>query len=132
MSVGAFVDADRPIAAVRRGPWMPIQAGGVSGHAITAWPSPRIDLRNAGATWVDETVLTDGRLATSRKPDDLPAFRDGIVASFDDVASASCASSGKGGPCHRAASRSDQASSNRRADGSSVGSSSIRKRGIRA
>ena len=80
--VKGFVDADKPIAAICHGPWMLINAGGVSGRTLTSWPSLQADLRNAGATWVDETVVTDGKLVTSRKPDDLPAFCSAIVDLF--------------------------------------------------
>ena len=84
--VRAFVEAGKPIAAICHGPWMLIEAGGVSGRTLTSWPSLRTDLRNAGATWVDETVVTDGRLVTSRKPDDLPAFCDAMLALFGRAA----------------------------------------------
>lgn len=72
--VRAFVEADKPIAAVCHGPWTLIDAGGVAGKRMTSWPSLRMDLTNAGADWVDEEVVVDGQLVTSRKPDDLPAF----------------------------------------------------------
>ena len=81
-----FVEADKPIAAICHGPWMLINADGVAGRTLTSWPSLQTDLRNAGAHWVDQTVVTDGRLVTSRKPDDLPAFCDAIVALFNDAA----------------------------------------------
>ena len=84
--VRGFVEADKPIAAICHGPWMLINAGGVAGRTLTSWPSLQTDLRNAGAHWVDQTVVTDGRLVTSRKPDDLPAFCDAIVALFSDAA----------------------------------------------
>ena len=80
--VKGFIDADKPIAAICHGPWMLINAGGVSGRKLTSWPSLQTDLRNAGATWVDETVVVDGKLVTSRKPDDLPAFCSAIVELF--------------------------------------------------
>ena len=72
--VRGFFDAGKPIAAICHGPWLLIEADVVRGRTVTAWPSLRTDLRNAGATWVDEEVHVDGGLITSRRPDDLPAF----------------------------------------------------------
>lgn len=72
--VRAFVRSDKPIAAICHGPWTLINADGVKGKTMTSWPSVQTDLRNAGATWVDREVVVDGKLVTSRKPDDLPAF----------------------------------------------------------
>ncbi len=72
--VREFVRAGKPISAVCHGPWTLIDAGGVSGKRMTSWPSLKTDLANAGAKWVDEEVVVDGVLVTSRKPDDLPAF----------------------------------------------------------
>ncbi|MDM4768983.1 type 1 glutamine amidotransferase domain-containing protein [Solimonas sp. SE-A11] len=69
-----FNDAKKPIAAICHGPWTLIEAGAVKGRQITSWPSLRTDLTNAGAQWVDQEVVTDRGLVTSRKPDDLPAF----------------------------------------------------------
>ncbi|WP_428391670.1 type 1 glutamine amidotransferase domain-containing protein [Lichenicoccus sp.] len=80
--VKGFVDADKPIAAICHGPWTLINAGGVSGHTMTSWPSLQTDLRNAGAEWVDETCVRDGNLVTSRNPKDLPAFCKAIVKLF--------------------------------------------------
>jgi protease I len=77
--VRAFVQSGKPIAAVCHGPWTLIDAGGVRGRKMTSWPSLKTDLTNAGATWVDEPVVVDGPLVTSRKPDDLPAFVAKIV-----------------------------------------------------
>jgi protease I len=74
-----FVDRSKPIAAICHGPWTLIEAGGVRGHKMTSWPSLQTDLRNAGATWVDETVVVDGKLITSRKPDDLPKFSQALI-----------------------------------------------------
>jgi len=69
------VAADRkPIAAICHGPWLLISAGVVDGRRVTSWPSLADDLRNAGASWVDEEVAVDDLLITSRKPDDVPAF----------------------------------------------------------
>ncbi|MBB2205524.1 type 1 glutamine amidotransferase domain-containing protein [Gluconacetobacter takamatsuzukensis] len=77
-----FVEAGKPIAAICHGAWTLIEAGGVAGHRMTSWPSLRTDLTNAGAHWVDEEVVTDGPLVTSRRPDDLPAFCTAIVHLF--------------------------------------------------
>ena len=79
-----FVDADKPIAAICHGPWTLINAGGVKGKHMTSWPSLRIDLENAGALWQDAEVLRDGRLVTSRKPGDLPAFNREMIKLFAD------------------------------------------------
>lgn len=80
--VQAFVAAGKPIGAICHGPWTLIDAGGVRGRRLTSWPSLRTDLKNAGATWVDEAVVTDNGLVTSRKPDDLPGFCAKIVEEF--------------------------------------------------
>ena len=69
-----FVEENKPIAAICHGPWTLIDAGGVKGKKMTSWPSLKTDLSNAGAKWVDEQVVADGELVTSRKPDDIPAF----------------------------------------------------------
>ena len=81
-----FVTSDKPIAAICHGPWTLIEADGVRGHTMTSWPSLQTDLRNAGAKWEDRTVIRDGRLVTSRKPDDLPAFCQEMVQLFGEVA----------------------------------------------
>jgi protease I len=83
--VKAFVEADKPIAAICHGPWTLIEAGAVRGHRMTSWPSLKTDLRNAGAEWVDEEVVVDGRIVTSRKPDDLPAFNREIIELFSQA-----------------------------------------------
>jgi protease I len=72
--VKAFFTDERPVAVICHGPWTLVEAGVVKGRTITSWPSLQTDVRNAGGTWVDEEVHTDGMLVTSRKPDDLPAF----------------------------------------------------------
>ncbi|UDY24518.1 type 1 glutamine amidotransferase domain-containing protein [Nocardioides sp. Kera G14] len=66
--------AGKPIAVICHGPWLLVNAGLAKGRRLTSWPSLEQDLRNAGAEWVDEEVVVDGNLITSRKPDDLPAF----------------------------------------------------------
>ena len=80
--VKAISDAGRPVAAICHGPWTLIEAGVLDGKRMTSWPSLQTDLRNAGATWVDEEVVVDGTLITSRKPDDLDAFCGELVAAL--------------------------------------------------
>jgi protease I len=80
--VKAFFDADKPVAAICHGPWTLIDAGGVKGKKMTSWPSLKTDLSNAGAKWVDEQVVADGELVTSRKPDDIPAFNKKMIEMF--------------------------------------------------
>jgi len=77
-----FVGSDRPVAAICHAPWTLAEADVVRGRRMTSWPSLQTDLRNAGADWVDEEVVVDGRLVTSRKPDDLPAFIEAMVEVF--------------------------------------------------
>jgi protease I len=77
--VRAFVKSGKPIAAICHGPWTLINAGGVRGRKMTSWPSLQVDLENAGAHWVDEEVVVDQGLVTSRKPDDLPAFNRKLI-----------------------------------------------------
>lgn len=77
-----FFDSGKPVAAICHGPQMLIEADVVKGRKLTSWPSLKTDLRNAGANWVDEEVVVDGNLTTSRKPDDLPAFDRAIVEQF--------------------------------------------------
>jgi deglycase len=80
--VGHFVRSKRPIGAICHGPWTLIEAGGVKGHKLTSWPSLKTDLTNAGATWIDQDVVVDEFLVTSRNPKDLPAFDREIVKLF--------------------------------------------------
>jgi protease I len=80
--VKAFFDAGKPVAAICHAPWVLAEAGVVRGRRMTSWPSLQTDLRNAGAEWVDEEVVIDGTLVTSRKPDDLDAFDAAIVEHF--------------------------------------------------
>ena len=72
--VRAFFEQGKPVAAICHAPWTLIEAGVVKGRKLTSWPSLQTDLRNAGASWVDEEVVVDQGLVTSRKPDDLEAF----------------------------------------------------------
>ena len=80
--VKAFFDAGKPVAAICHAPWVLAEADVVRGRRMTSWPSLQTDLRNAGANWVDEEVVVDGNLITSRKPDDLDAFGAAIVERF--------------------------------------------------
>jgi protease I len=80
--VRAFFDEAKPVAVICHGPWTLIDAGVVKGRTLTSWPSVQTDLRNAGATWVDEEVHVDQGLVSSRKPDDLPAFCAKLVEEF--------------------------------------------------
>ncbi|HEX8794192.1 MAG TPA: type 1 glutamine amidotransferase domain-containing protein [Polyangiaceae bacterium] len=80
--IKAFADADKPIASICHGPWTLINAGIARGRTLTSWPSLEVDLRNAGADWVDQQVVRDGRLITSRKPDDIPAFNSWMLDLF--------------------------------------------------
>jgi protease I len=77
-----FVASGKPVAAICHAPWILAEAGCIDGRRMTSWPSLRTDLVNAGADWVDQEVVTDGNLVTSRKPDDLPAFRIAMVEAF--------------------------------------------------
>jgi protease I len=80
--VKEFVTANKPIAAICHGPWTLIEAGAVKGRRVTSWPSLKTDLTNAGASWVDEQVVVDRGLVTSRKPDDIPAFNRKMIEEF--------------------------------------------------
>jgi protease I len=77
--IKAFGAADKPIAAICHGPWTLIDAGLAQARHMTSWPSLQADLRNAGAEWTDDEVVIDGRLITSRKPDDIPAFNNALM-----------------------------------------------------
>ena len=80
----SFFEAGKPVAAICHAPWMLIEAGVVEGRKVTSWPSVRTDLENAGAEWVDQEVVTDSGLVTSRKPDDLPAFIEKAIEEFGE------------------------------------------------
>ncbi|GAA4306346.1 type 1 glutamine amidotransferase domain-containing protein [Nibribacter koreensis] len=80
--VRAFNESSKPIAAICHGPWTLIEADAVKGRQMTSWPSLRTDLTNAGANWVNEEVVTDKGLVTSRKPEDIPAFNKKMIEEF--------------------------------------------------
>ena len=77
-----FFEQNKPVGVICHGPWMLVEAGVVRGRKVTSWPSLQTDIRNAGGEWVDEQVVVDNGLVTSRKPDDLPAFNAKIVEEF--------------------------------------------------
>jgi protease I len=77
-----FVDAGKPVAVICHGPWMLVEAGAARGRTLTSWPSLRTDIGNAGGTWVDEQVVVDDGIVTSRKPDDIPAFNEKMIEEF--------------------------------------------------
>jgi protease I len=79
-----FVQAGKPIAVICHGPWTLIEAGAVKGRTMTSWPSLKSDLSNAGARWVDEEVVVDRGIVSSRKPDDLPAFSRKMLEVFGE------------------------------------------------
>jgi protease I len=78
--VNAANSAKKPIAVICHGTWLPVSAGIIKGRTVTSWPSLQDDIRNAGGTWVDQEVVEDGNLISSRKPDDLPAFNKTLIA----------------------------------------------------
>ena len=78
--VRGFDEAGKPMAVICHGPWMLVEAGVVRGRRVTSWPTLETDIRNAGGDWVDEEVVVDGDLVTSRKPDDIPAFNERCAA----------------------------------------------------
>ena len=77
-----FFEQGKPVGVICHGPWMLVEAGVVRGRKVTSWPTLQTDIRNAGGEWVDEEVVVDQGLVTSRKPDDLPAFTKKIVEEF--------------------------------------------------
>lgn len=78
----AFMDAGKPVAVICHGPWTLVEADVVRGRTITSWPSVKTDIKNAGGNWVDQEVVVDDNLTSSRKPDDLPAFCSTFVEEF--------------------------------------------------
>jgi protease I len=77
--IRAFAKAGKPVAAICHGPWLLVEAGLVDGRTVTSWPSIRTDLRNAGGNVVDQPVVVDGNIVTSRKPDDVQPFTEALV-----------------------------------------------------
>ncbi|MEO8440077.1 MAG: type 1 glutamine amidotransferase domain-containing protein [Spartobacteria bacterium] len=77
-----FFQTGKPVAAICHGPWVLVDAGVARDRTVTSWPAIQTDLKNAGATWVDEEVVVDNGLVTSRKPDDIPAFNKKMIEEF--------------------------------------------------
>jgi protease I len=90
-----FVENEKPIAAICHGPWTLIEARAVSGRTLTSWPSLRTDIENAGGNWVDQEVVVDRGIVTSRKPDDLPRFNAAMIDEFRKNGSGSSETSRK-------------------------------------
>ncbi len=82
--VEEFMDDEKIVAAICHGPWLLVEADVVDGRKVTGWPSIRTDLENAGAEVFDQDVVIDGKLITSRKPDDIPAFNQAIIAALEE------------------------------------------------
>lgn len=87
--VGEFMDDGKIVAAICHAPWLLVEADVVDGRRVTSWPSVRTDLENAGAEVVDEEVVVDGALITSRKPDDIPAFNQALIEALERDTAAS-------------------------------------------
>jgi protease I len=83
--VTEFFRSGKPIGAICHGPWLLVEADVVKRRTLTSWPSVRTDIRNAGGHWVDEEVVTDQNLTTSRKPDDIPAFNERLIREFSQA-----------------------------------------------
>ena len=86
--VRSFFDEHKPVAVMCHGPWTLVEADAVRGRRMTSWPSVKTDLKNAGADWVDEQVVVDNGLVSSRKPDDIPAFNAKMIEVFKQGAHA--------------------------------------------
>lgn len=82
--VKSFFEQHKPVAAICHGPWLLVEAGVVDGRTLTSWPSLKTDITNAGGHWVDQEVVVDEGLVTSRKPDDIPAFSAKAIEEFSE------------------------------------------------
>ena len=81
--VREFFESNKPMAVICHGPWMLVEADVARGRKLTSFSSIQTDMKNAGADWVDEEVVVDGNLVTSRKPDDIPAFNEKLLELFE-------------------------------------------------
>lgn len=82
--VREFAEAGKPIGAICHGPWLLVEADALQGRKATSWPAIKTDLANAGAEWVDEEVVTDAGIVTSRKPADIPAFAQKLIEEISE------------------------------------------------
>jgi protease I len=89
--VREFVESGKPVAAICHAPWTLVEADVVRGRRLTSWPSLQTDVRNAGGEWVDEPVVVDGNLITSRKPDDIPVFNSAVLEALQHGVSSAAA-----------------------------------------
>jgi len=80
--VREFAESGKPMAVICHGPWMLVESGVARGRTLTSWPTLQTDIRNAGGNWVDEEVVVDDGIVTSRKPDDIPAFNEKMIEEF--------------------------------------------------
>jgi protease I len=80
--VREFAESGKPMAVICHGPWVLVEAGVARGRKLTSWPTLQTDIRNAGGNWVDEEVVVDDGIVTSRKPDDIPAFNEKMIEEF--------------------------------------------------
>ncbi|HEX8780961.1 MAG TPA: type 1 glutamine amidotransferase domain-containing protein [Nocardioides sp.] len=83
--VGDFVRSNKPVASICHAAWALVEADAVRGRRLASWPSLQTDIRNAGGEWVDDELVVDGNLITSRKPDDLPAFTKALLDAVDET-----------------------------------------------
>ena len=83
--IRSFADAGKPVAAICHGPWLLVEADLLRGRTATSWPSIRTDMKNAGATVVDQPAVTDGNIVTSRNHDDVPAFTEAVIALIEQA-----------------------------------------------
>jgi len=89
--IRAFVESGKPVAAICHAPWTLIEADVVRGKRLTSWPSLKTDIANAGGEWVDEQVVVDGNLITSRNPGDIPAFNNALLEAVNHGVSSAAA-----------------------------------------
>jgi protease I len=77
--INVMINSSKPVAVICHGPWLLVSAGAAKGRTLTSYPTLQDDIRNAGGTWVDQAVVVDGLVITSRKPDDIPAFNAALI-----------------------------------------------------